>query len=189
MTFRSSSGEVPAPPRAITPDMERDAARQGRFLRLFGGIWAGVGWALAGLFLVLSVVTTPGFWMGGLLGAVFGCAGIVLFSLGFRQQRSAREVFRSGIEAQAEVVEVFLDRRLRVNRRHPWRVVYELRAQDGAAARGSALFWSPHPPNARPGQRVIALHDRADPSRSVLWSRLEHAAELGEGATARGMLP
>src|SRR6185369_13270948 len=64
--FRTAPNTAPGPPREVTPDIVEDSAVHGRFLRLFGNIWAGVG-----LFLTL---------LFGLAVLLFGLHGPVLFA-------------------------------------------------------------------------------------------------------------
>lgn len=158
--------------------MRRDAGEHGRFLRLFGGIWAGVGSGLAICFLLLSLGVQPSMAIGALLGGAFALSGSLLWLLGRRQREAAESVFRDGVEASGVVVDVFRDLRVRMNGRHPWRVVYELDGPDGRPSRGTATFWDDARPHASVGQRVTALYHPHKPSRTVLWTRLAGADGL-----------
>jgi len=187
MGFREPAGEAPPAPRQVSPDMRRDAAEHGRFLRLFGGIWAGVGGVLAILFLLLAVLAMRELSFGALIGGAFALCGSLLWLLGHRQRAAAESLFRDGVEASGVVREVFRDSRVRMNGRHPWRVVYEIEGPDGRPSKGTATFWDDEAPHATAGQRVIALHDPQNPSRSVLWTRLAGAdGRLAQEAQRRG---
>jgi len=58
---------------------------------------------------------------------------------------------------------------VRVNRMHPWRVVFRFEV-DGKTKEDTATYWDLMPPRIEPGAPVVVLHT---PSRSVLWTRLE----------------
>lgn len=174
--FRSPQGEAPPAPRELTPDARRDAAVHGRFLRLFGGIWALVGGSLSALFTLMALFLR-GSLIGTLIGAAFGLVGLGLYYLGRVKQREALHVFREGVETTGVVTKVFKDFRVRVNRQHPWRVVYELHGPDGQPVSGTATFWGDRP-NAREDDRVVVLYDPQAPWRSVLWTRLDDEREL-----------
>lgn len=167
--------------------MRRDASEHGRFLRLFGAIWAGVAGGVALLNLLLSVVGTPAMSLGALLGGAFALCGSLLWLVGRWQQAAAESLFRDGVEVSGVVKEVFRDVRVRMNGRNPWRVVYEIEGPDGRPSRGTATFWDDEAPHATAGQRVIALCDRQKPSRSVLWTRLAGAdGRLAQAAQGHG---
>lgn len=186
--FRVAPQLAPSPPRALSPDIVADASAHGRFLRLFGAIWALVGLPLLILSGVAAAVgaASGGFgmpWWTTAPGGLFAFAGALLWGLGKRQQARALRVFRDGHEASGEVVEVFLDRRVRMNRRHPWRVVYAFTTPSGAA-RGSATSWGERPRLAE-GDRVTVLYAPGDPAESVLWTRFEPSSSQARFAEAR----
>lgn len=174
--FRAPLGETPPAPRQLTPDARRDAALHGRFLRIFGGIWALVGGFIC-LFFTLIKLAISGPLIGSAIGGVFGLVGALLYYLGRVKEREALHVFCEGAEATGTVTKVFQDFRVRVNKQHPWRVVYEFSGPDGRPVMGTASFWGTRP-NASPNDRVVLLYDPQAPSRSVLWTRLDNEREL-----------
>lgn len=174
--FRVPQGEAPPAPRQLTPDARRDAAVQGRFLRLFGGIWAMVGGGLC-LFFTIIQLASSGPLIGTAMGGVFGLFGALLYFLGRAKERVALHVFRDGVETTGTVTKVFQDFRMRVNKQNPWRVLYEFTGPDGRPTTGTATFWGERP-NATQNDRVVLLYDPNVPSRSVLWTRLDDEREL-----------
>lgn len=186
--FRDTPKRAPPAPRAITADMRHDTIPVGQFIRLFGAIWAGVGFtlAIAAALLALAVGNQSPL-LGAAIGGAFGLAGTLLHLLGRFQRARALRVFRDGVEAEAQVVSVSRDYRARMNGRNPWRLVYEFMV-GGRAVKGVATWWTPEPPVAPPGTRLIILHDADNPSRSVLWTRLdtrEGAADSASSARIR----
>ena len=111
--------------------------------------------------------------LGAGLGSLFGVVGALLWTVGWWQRSVAVRAFREGKEFRGEVVDVFLDRRVRVNRMHPWRVVFRFEV-DGEVREDRATYWDIMPPMIEPGAPVVVLHT---PSRSVLWTRLERRHE------------
>lgn len=164
-------------PRTVSESARRDLASHGRFLRLFGAIWGGVGFGLAVLFALLGATIVAGMTLGAGIGAVFGVAGAVLWTIGWWQRAIATRAYRDGIEVRGEVVDVFLDHRVRVNRQHPWRVVFRFQV-DGKTKEDTATYWDLLPPRIDKGDPVVVLHT---PARSVLWTQFER----GDGAPAR----
>ena len=173
--FRTAPPEAPVAPREITPDIEADAAVFGRFLRLFGAIWTfvGGGVAIAGLVVVLSLGPRGPLFIAPILGGAFFVAGATCWAIGAGQRQRALAIYRDGVETRGEVVEIFLDRTVRINNRHPYRVVYTI-AVEGRTTRGVATFWDDSPPRVSPGDAVAALYAKGSPSHSVLWTRIEH---------------
>lgn len=178
--FRSAPRVAPDPPRGLTADMRADASVHGRFLRLFGAIWALVGLLPMLAFAAAAALSAAPWWVVA-PGAVFAVAGALLWGLGRWRRARALRLFREGHEASGEVVEVFLDRRVRMNRQHPWRVVYAFTSAEGAA-RGTATCWGERP-RVEVGDRVTVLHAPDDPSRSVLWTRLLPTSSISAAST------
>jgi Protein of unknown function (DUF3592) len=174
--FRQPSGEVPAAPRTITPDIERDCSARGRVFRIFAmvyGILSGPLLAGAGLGMLvhlpaLALALLP-------MGLFFGLGGAIAGWLGWRAKQHALLAYRDGVECRATVVDVLLDRKVRVNGKSPWRVRYEFETPNGRGAKGTATFWAQ--PVAEVGQEVIALYDPERPSHNVLWTRLDALPE------------
>lgn len=176
--FRGAPAKEPEGPREITEDMRADADHAGRFLRLFGSIWMGVS-AFTAVGLGLAAVATAKDpqtganvrFLGLALGGCFFVFGLLVWLAGATLRRRALEVFERGLEARAVITEIFHDRRVRMNRKHPWRVRYSYLA-DGKTRTGTATFWTDHRPEGEVGDEVVALYVPGSPSRTVLWSRL-----------------
>lgn len=175
-SFRRPSQEVPPAPRDLTAEMRRDAAVSGKFLRMFGGIWAGVAGLVALVFAVLSVGDAK-LALAVVLCAVFGSAGLLLWLLGSWMRGRAADVFKNGVEARGEIVDVFRDYMVRMNGQHPWRVKYTFISSTGEPTNGTATFWQEDRPRGEKGQRVVLLHHPDSPARSVLWTRLDGTDE------------
>jgi hypothetical protein len=171
--FRQMQLTAPPPPRELTPELTADAARNGRFLRLFGAIWLAVGGGLTTLFGILGVTVLHALSLGCLLSGAFAVAGGVIFGLGKRAQARALSTYRDGIETEGEVNEVYLQQNVRINGRSPWRVNYTFMADD-QPVRGAATFWAE--PDVDRGARVVVLYKRDDPGASVLWTHFETVA-------------
>jgi hypothetical protein len=172
--FRTLPATAPPAPRVLSADMRADAAVFGRFLRLFGGIWAFIGWSLAFLFSLLAI-ELPHLGWGSVLAGAFGVAGLLLWMIGRAQRALAERVFRDGAEVSGEVVRVFRDHAVRMNGKNPFRVVYTFMAE-GKPRSGTATFWDDEPPRVEVGERVTILHAPSSPSRSVLWTRIERGS-------------
>ncbi len=175
--FRALPTNAPPAPRELSADIQADSAVFGRFLRLFGGIWASV----SGVIAVFSILVTlasgaPGLALGSTMGGLFTVAGLLVWSIGRIQRTLAERVFRDGVEVSGEVVDVFHDHLVRMNGRSPYRVVYAFMAE-GKQRKGTATFWDLEPPRVTMGERVTVLHAPGHPSRSVLWTRLERGGD------------
>lgn len=170
--FRELPSRTPQGPRQITPDMEADAAHAGRFLRIFGALWAGI-WCTVAFLLggIFSFAEIPAGGLVGSAGLAMGAVGALLHALGAWQRRRTLELFRIGEEARGKVLSVELDTSQRINRRHPWRVRYRFES-NGRAHEGKATFWTPDRPDVEVGARVVVLFAPGRPSRSLLWTRV-----------------
>ena len=100
------------------------------------------------------------------IGAAILLAGL---GLGTRRVAAVRErarLQRHGVVTDGTILEVSQDYRVRVNRRHPWRVRYEYRV-GGEAYEGSESVWD-KPAAYEPGAKVAVVYDAADRRRSAL---------------------
>ncbi|MFO0617887.1 MAG: hypothetical protein U0414_35175 [Polyangiaceae bacterium] len=172
--------------RELTPDMRLDADHAGRFLRLFGSIWMAVGALVAVTFGIVAMIAMQGnAWarLGAfLLAASFFLVGFGTHAIGGWMRRRVLDVFERGTEVRATITAVVLDRRVRMNQRHPWRVHYQYEAE-GRVRSGVATFWTDQRPEAEVGDEVSALYVPGSASRSVLWSRLSVATKGSPAAT------
>lgn len=100
----------------------------------------------------------------GASGVVLAGAGLALAAIHRRRRRSALALLRNGIPVEAAFVECRPDRRVRVNGRHPWRIVAEaVHPLTGEMRRfESDHVWDDLTP-ALAGRTVRVLCDPADP--------------------------
>jgi Protein of unknown function (DUF3592) len=178
--FRDLPKRAPPAPRAVTPDMVLDTDPAGRFLRRFGAIWAGVGFGIALPAAALAgILGTMAPLLGTTIGGVFGIAGSLLLAYGWWRRARAIRVFRDGVEAEGEIVSVGVNTHVRMNRKHPWRIVYRFMA-GGRPVEGVATSWAAERPEVAAGNQVIVLHDAKHPGRSVIWNRVEPIEPVSE---------
>lgn len=183
---RGSFRQAPAPeragPRTITEDMLVDANHSGKFLRLFGSISMGVAafnavaLSIASVGMVAHASGAHMRLLGLAIGGAFFLAGAAIYGLGVLLRKRTLAVFERGVEVQATVTKVFLDYRVRMNKKNPWRVVYRYRTEVGERT-GVATFWTDERPAAEVGDELTALYLRESPGRTVLWSRISLAAK------------
>ncbi|MBI4957155.1 MAG: DUF3592 domain-containing protein [Myxococcales bacterium] len=175
--FRTAPPEAPPAPRALSADLASHGLAHGRFLRLFGAIWASIGLGLGAVFAVVALASglAASAWLAASAPWFFAVAGSLLWLVGRAQRARALHAYRDGVEAQGRVVDVYLDRRVRMNGQHPWRVVYEFMV-GGQPRRGKATYWDDEPPHVAKGARVVVLHPPGRPGQSVLWTRFEDDA-------------
>lgn len=176
-SFRQAPAPERAGPRTITEDMRVDAGHSGKFLRLFGSIWMGVS-AFVAVALGLTSVAAVGHpsgaqtrFMGLAMGGLFFLAGAAVYGIGELLRARTLAVFERGVEVQATVTKVFLDYRVRMNKKNPWRVVYRYRTEKGDRT-GVATYWTDERPDAEEGDELTALYLPESPGRTILWSRL-----------------
>lgn len=167
--FRAAPSTRAVGPREITPDMRADADHAGRFLRLFGMIFTWV--LIFTLGILTAMMARKGDFSPWLIGAGGVTASMLVYLWGVLLRRRALQVFRHGAEARAVITEVFQDYRVRMNKKHPWRIRYRYTA-DGIERVGTATYWTDHRPDGEVGDEVTALYIPGSPSRTVLWSRL-----------------
>lgn len=180
--FRTAGTEAPPAPREVSDETVRSLRRYGAFLRLFGGIWAGVSLLLAFIFGMLASAThlpATGLSLVGL--SLF--AGVVLYAIGWRQKARAIAVFRDGVEASAETLSVERNYKVRMNGQHPWRVRYRFQA-NGESYEAATHYWTIRAPTTKPGSRIVVLHDPKGPERSVIWSSLDPTEEPNDRRVA-----
>lgn len=162
--------------------------QRGAFLRLFGGIWAGVTAALALVFAMIFA-TTPSPASPAVALALSTLVGLLLYAIGQWQRAQALTVFRNGVEVSAKTLAVERNYKVRMNGRHPWRLRYRFEV-DGAVHETAVHYWTVRPPTTKPGERIVVLHDPKNPSHSVIWTNLDPAEEsvdrvVAAEATAR----
>ena len=131
--------------------MRADAEHAGKFLRLFGGLWAVIGAVVGPLLVAASGSAMPLTVCG-----FFVIAGALLYALGVRQRRAKLELFRTGAEYEGRVESVHHDRMVRMNGRHPYRVRYRFLV-NGVEREGTDTFWTDEPPAVKAGERVAVL--------------------------------
>jgi hypothetical protein len=140
--------------------------------RLFGTIWALIGAAVALVSAAVAITLNAApVWNATAIGAVTCVIALGLLLIGRKLRSEAVEVYRSGVEVDAEIVAVAIDHRVRVNQKSPWRVTYRFDV-NGEAYEGAYACWTDAKPEIEPGARVLVLHDAKRPSRSVLWTRV-----------------
>ncbi len=175
--------------------MAASADSWGRFLRLFGAIWAGVGSGLAIVFGIVASSIGSAFFMHAAFGGAFAIVGSLLYGIGRLQRAGALDVFRNGTEAAGEVISLGVDRRIRVNNRSPFRVGYSYRDPSGRRIESSVTSWDA--PQVLVGERVIVLVDPKRPTRSVMWTGerkatdrvvSEESARADDGVRVQGTL-
>lgn len=178
--FRQGASRSPELPRELTPDMRADAEHAGKFLRLFGGLWAVIG-AVVGAVLTASLGSVTPLAACGF----FAVAGTVLYVLGVQLRRTRLELFRTGQEHDGRVESVHHDRNVRMNGRHPYRVRYRF-VVDGVEREGTDTFWTDQPPAVKPGERVAIL---SGPGGTALFTRVNlepsKVRVAGEGENVR----
>ena len=99
-------------------------------------------------------------------GALIGIVGAWLWSRRLAAIREWERLQREGMETEGVILEVALDYRVRVNRKHPWRVRYEYQA-GGSPYVGSEITWE-KPDAYEPGAKVAVVYDAAKVYRSAL---------------------
>lgn len=142
--FRELPPRAPPAPRTITPDVEEDTKLVGRMFRIFGTLWASIGAGVA-LFAALAAAMGAG-WLAAAIGAATCLVGLTLLFVGRKLRADAVATFRDGVEVEAEVVSVGIDRRVRVNGKSPWCVAYRYRV-NGETHEGAYASWSDERPH------------------------------------------
>ena len=152
--------------------MARDADHAGRFMRLFGAIFGGVGLGVALFLGVLFSFAQPAAALPAAgFGSIFALCGALAWYVGARARQQALVLFRSGAETNATVTSVALDRMVRVNRRHPYRVDYTFEVE-GRPRAGFVRLWVDEEPQVSVGENVSVVYDERHPSRNLLLSRV-----------------
>lgn len=180
MSQRTAFRDAPTPEargtRTLTADMRADANHSGKFLRLFGGIWMGVSVLVAVLMALIGrgvqFRNQASFNGGGLaIGGLSLLAGAVVYLVGMWLRARTLAVFERGVEVRAIVTKVFLDYRVRMNKKNPWRVVYRYATPTGERT-GTATYWTDDRPDAEVGDELTAVYLPESPGRTILWSRI-----------------
>jgi hypothetical protein len=144
-------------------------------LTILGVVFFAAGAVMTVVGVLSQVTDAPSALDGTLwgLGAVFltvgAVAGVVGIVIGMRRRRSLRlrEQLRThGHSADATIVEVSQDFRVRVNRHHPWRIQYRYEVGGVAYEGYDTMFEKPAEYVA--GTRVVARYDRNNPAQSTL---------------------
>ncbi len=107
--------------------------------------------------------------IGTSVGGGIAMVALGLWLAGWSRKRSGMRVFRDGLEASGEVVNVRQDLAVRVNGQHPWKVDYSFWASKGGATRGTETFWGDKPA-VKVGESVVVLYDPERPAQCALWT-------------------
>ena len=169
--FRQAAHEAPDAPRGLTPDMENDAEPSGRMLRIFGTIWTSIGLGVFVPSVLLGLAGVPAWVIPAAIAAAVVCVGLSLRGLGRWSRARELSVYRDGAEARGEIVRVEKNTNVRLNERHPWRIVYRFTTPEGREVESSTASWLDEP-DIEPSTPVTVLYDSKSPRRSVLWTRL-----------------
>ena len=170
-----AAGPGPAPPPAPRSVPRNYLSRQlltdggaiaGGVLALIGSIFTVVGGVLT-VVVVTAFVGIPFL----LLGVLMGAAGAGLLYWRYKWVRTRMDVLESGRAAEGEITNVFENRSVEVNGRHPWVVAYTFRTSSGQFD-GQASTLSRLPPHLQPGARVHVLFNHLRPAENVLYPPL-----------------
>ncbi len=125
----------------------------GAVFSLVGAVGVGVGvGAGGGVFLAA--------------GLVFGAIGLWLGALRKAEMRKRAQLRDHGVACEGTVVDVRQDRRVRVNRQHPWLVRYRYSA--GGREHENEERVMDLPTAIEKGARVAVVYDVSDPRQSAL---------------------
>lgn len=125
-----------------------------------GAVGLGVG-AFAATFLVT--------------GAVLAAVGLALGKWRATELRAREQLRSHGVTCEGVVIDIAQDFRVRVNRKHPWRVRY--RYEVGGVQHEGADTSMDRPVGLEAGDAVGLVYDAKDPGRSALKPLAVRVAE------------
>jgi hypothetical protein len=139
-----------------------------RYLQFNVTFWLGAGLAIVGTGLFVGAFAASRTeWPLVLVGAPLALAGWPLAILGVRRACSRLRLIRTGLPTLGTVTAIEIERRVRINNRHPLYLSYSYEDDRSRARRGRTVLlprgledrWAP-------GDGIVVVFDPMDPSRS-----------------------
>jgi len=109
-------------------------------------------------------------WTFGIAGAVFAVAGVVLGRMRARELADRERLRAYGLACDGVVLEVSQNFRVRVNRKHPWRVRYRYEA--GGTTHEGVETSMDRPALLEAGSVIRVKYDPAEPERSAIAAKM-----------------
>ncbi len=154
-------GEPPPAPRDLPKGFEMQQKWGRNPLAIVGGIFLLIGAIQFIVFIFVLPFIVP-------LPLIFLIVGFFLYRAGRRQSNRAIRAMRDGRAVKGQLREVYVDETLRVNQRHPYRLVYEF--DTGLEkVEGFAQTFDDTAAERLPGQPVWVLYVENEPALNTIW--------------------
>lgn len=167
----SDPGPVPqAAPRKLPSGYKRRLLLTDSVLTIVGGIFLLVGLPFVIVFPIIGITT--GMWLfvviGGGLGGLFVILGGGMLYYGILQGFVKIRPLEYGQATIGEVVEIYRDTTIRINRQHPLAIVYVYKVH-GNEYEGKIRSWKYDQDDLAVGDRVHVLYMPDAPEQSVIY--------------------
>jgi hypothetical protein len=119
-----------------------------------------------GAVMAILIGTSPLGFVFLIAGGVFLAVGLLLGWLRMKSVSQRAQLLRTGAESSGVITELVQNRRVRINRKHPWIIRYKFDAR-GVMCEGSDRTMD-LPAECVEGARVIIAYDATDPRKNAI---------------------